>query len=59
MDEVRAAYGLLNLKQVDQAIIARQQVANCYREGLRDVCGIRFFDDMSNVKHNYSFSPFS
>jgi dTDP-4-amino-4,6-dideoxygalactose transaminase len=57
MDEVRAAYGLLNLKQVDQAIVARQQVANRYREGLRDVCGIRFFDDMPNVKHNYSYFP--
>ena len=46
VDEVRAAYGLLNLKQVDAAIAARQKVANRYREALRDVPGIRFFDDM-------------
>ena len=31
MDEVRAAYGLLNLKQVDKAIEVRQQVAIRYR----------------------------
>lgn len=57
MDEVRAAYGLLNLRQVDAAIEARQQVANAYRDALRDVRGIRFFDDMVGVKHNYSYFP--
>ena len=57
MDEVRAAYGLLNLRQVDAAIEARQQVANAYRDALRDVRGIRFFDDMMGVKHNYSYFP--
>ena len=57
MDEVRAAYGLLNLKQVDAAIEARQKVANVYREALKDVKGIRFFDDMVGVRHNYSYFP--
>lgn len=57
MDEVRAAYGLLNLKQVDAAIEKRQQVAIRYREALRDVPGIRFFDDMPDVRHNYSYFP--
>lgn len=57
MDEVRAAYGLLNLKQVDDAIEARHQVAIRYREALRDVKGIHFFDDMPGVRHNYSYFP--
>jgi dTDP-4-amino-4,6-dideoxygalactose transaminase len=57
MDEVRAAYGLLNLKLVDDAIEKRHQVAIRYREALRDVKGIRFFDDMTGVKHNYSYFP--
>jgi len=57
MDEVRSAYGLLNLKQVDAAIAARQKVANAYRSALRDVNGIRFFDDMEGVQHNYSYFP--
>lgn len=57
MDEIRAAYGLLNLKQVDEAIEKRHQVAIRYREALRDVKGIRFFDDMPGVKHNYSYFP--
>ena len=57
MDEVRAAYGLLNLKQVDTAIEARHHVAIRYREALRDVPGIRFFEDMPCVRHNYSYFP--
>ena len=57
MDEVRAAYGLLNLKQVDAAIEARHKVADAYRAALRDVKGIRFFDDIPGVRHNYSYFP--
>ena len=57
MDEIRAALGLLNLKQVDEAIEKRHQVAIRYREALRNVKGIRFFDDMPGVKHNYSYFP--
>ena len=57
MDEVRAAYGLLNLKQVDAAIEARHQVAIKYREALKDVPGIEYWDDLPGVKHNYSYFP--
>ena len=57
MDEMRSAYGLLNLRQVDAAIEARHQVAIRYREALRDVDGIEFWDDMPGVKHNYSYFP--
>ena len=57
VDEVRAAYGLLNLKQVDDAIEARHRVAVRYREALRSVPGVRFFDDMPGVRHNYSYFP--
>ena len=57
MDEMRSAYGLLNLRQVDSAIEARQQVAIKYREALRSVEGITFFDDIPGVYHNYSYFP--
>lgn len=57
MDEIRAALGLLNLKRVDEAIEKRHQVAIKYRETLRNVKGIRFFDDMPGVRHNYSYFP--
>ena len=57
VDEVRAAYGLLNLKQVDAAIEARHQVAIKYRNALRGVEGITFMDDIPGVTHNYSYFP--
>lgn len=57
MDEMRSAYGLLNLKQVDSAIEARHQVALKYRTALQDIEGITFWDDIPGIKHNYSYFP--
>ena len=57
MDEIRAAYGLLNLRQVDEAIKSRQRIAQMYREGLRAVPGVRYLNEIENVKLNYSYFP--
>ncbi len=57
VDEMRSAYGLLNLRQVDDAIAARRRAAEAYREGLKDVEGITFFNDTPGVRHNYSYFP--
>ena len=68
MDEIRAAYGLLNLRQVDAAIEARKQVAKQYVEALQDVQGIKIFQPIANsllpiagvensTRLNYSYFP--
>jgi len=57
MDEVRAAYGLVSLNYVDDAIAKRREVALQYREALRNITGITVFEDFVNVKHNYSYFP--
>ncbi|MBR1639309.1 MAG: DegT/DnrJ/EryC1/StrS family aminotransferase [Treponema sp.] len=57
MDEIRSAYGLLNLKQVDDAIERRKHVAEMYKAVLKDVPGIRFLNDIEGVRHNYSYFP--
>ena len=57
MDEIRSAYGLLNLRQVDEAIEARRRVAVRYREALQGVEGIAFWEDMPGVRHNYGYFP--
>lgn len=57
MDEVRAAYGLLNLKQVDAAIAKRKHVAELYCEGLKDILGLRYIQDIEDVHHNYAYFP--
>ncbi|MBO7061333.1 MAG: DegT/DnrJ/EryC1/StrS family aminotransferase [Fibrobacter sp.] len=57
MDEIRAAYGLLNLKQVDDAIAKRKATAERYRAALKDVPGIRMLKDLEGVRHNYAYFP--
>ncbi len=63
MDEVRAAYGLLNLKHVDKAIARRKEVARQYVKGLKDTKGIRLYEPIMRsfinreVQLNYSYFP--
>lgn len=57
MDEIRAAFGLLNLKLVDEAIRQRKEIAEKYREGLKEVEGIRYIDETPGVRYNYSYFP--
>ena len=67
MDEIRAAYGLLNLQHVNSAIAARKRVAEQYVEALKDIEGITLYQpivDSFNFKHltlniqlNYSYFP--
>ena len=57
MDEIRAAYGLLNLKQVDDAIAKRKATAEKYRAALKDIPGIRMLQDIEGVRHNYAYFP--
>jgi len=57
MDEVRSAFGLLQLKYVDDAIAKRKVIAETYRNELKGLNGITYFEDFPNVKHNYSYFP--
>ena len=63
MDEMRAAYGLLNLRQVDAAIEARKQVAKQYVDALQYVQGIRTSNLLpiagveNSTRLNYSYFP--
>lgn len=59
MDEVRAAYGLLNLRYVDAAIATRKRVAEEYVDALKDVKGIELFPYEINpaFRWNYAYFP--
>ena len=57
MDEIRAAFGLLNLKYVTRGIEERKRVASLYRRELKEVSGIRMMDEPYNVKPNFSYFP--
>ena len=57
MDEVRAAFGLLNLKQVDAAIEKRQEVTKRYREAIDKIEGLTYLHEKPNVRYNYGYFP--
>lgn len=57
MNEFQAALGLLQIKYIDENIDKRRAIAQKYREGLRDIPGIRVLDDLPGVKHNYAYFP--
>jgi dTDP-4-amino-4,6-dideoxygalactose transaminase len=57
MNELQAAYGLLQLNSFNKLTNKRRQIANLYRELLKNTEGIRCMQDIENVRHNYSYFP--
>ena len=57
LNEVQAAYGLLQLKYVDDFIEKRKQIAECYRRQLAGIPGISFPEEIPGVRHNYAYFP--
>lgn len=56
MSEINAAFGLLQLQGIDDALSKRQQIDARYREGLKNVTGIRLSSIGSHVS-NYAYFP--
>lgn len=57
LNEVQAAYGLLQLRYVDGFFKRRKEITNLYRKLLINIPGIRFFEDLNGVDHGYSYFP--
>jgi len=57
MDEMRAAFGLLNLKYIDAAREARRKVSLQYIDALKDIKGIELLNILPDVEYNYSYFP--
>ncbi len=57
MNELQAAFGLLQLKYIDDAIEKRRIIAETYRNNLAGVKGITLMYDLKGIKHNYSYFP--
>jgi dTDP-4-amino-4,6-dideoxygalactose transaminase len=57
VNELTAAYGILQLKTIDADIEQSKSISNYYKERLKGIKGIRFLEDIKNVKHNYSYFP--
>ena len=57
MNEFQSALGVLQLKYIDQAIEKRKMITQYYRDGLQNVQGVRFPEDIEEVHHCYSYFP--
>lgn len=56
LDEIRSAIGILNLKNVSEAINKRKKIAEYYLEHL-NISGIRLPKYKENIEYNYSYFP--
>ena len=57
MSEINAAFGMLQLQYVDEAIAKRKSIDAAYREALKDVSGIHCVKDAGEHVANYSYFP--
>jgi len=57
MSEVNAAFGLLQLQHVDQALERRAEIAWWYREELATVTGIRVLPESDDIVANHAYFP--
>jgi dTDP-4-amino-4,6-dideoxygalactose transaminase len=57
MNEIQAAFGLLQLRHIDASIRRRRDLDERYRALLRDVGGIRCLPLPADSGHNYSYFP--
>jgi dTDP-4-amino-4,6-dideoxygalactose transaminase len=57
MNELQAAYGILQLKYIDEYIERRKNITELYRTSLIGIQGIRLIEDITGVRHCYSYFP--
>ncbi|HUW25587.1 MAG TPA: DegT/DnrJ/EryC1/StrS family aminotransferase [Gallionella sp.] len=57
MSEINAAFGLLQLKYIEQALARRKEIDAAYRNRLKGVKGIRCLQDAGEKVANYSYFP--
>jgi dTDP-4-amino-4,6-dideoxygalactose transaminase len=57
MNEFQAAFGLANLRQVDEAIRKRKAATQTYRGLISKIKGIRTFSEKEGVVSNYTYFP--
>lgn len=57
MNEIQAAFGLLQLQHVDAALAARKRIHHRYLEALSGIQGLRVHESPENVTSNFSYFP--
>jgi len=57
MNEVQAAFGLLQLRHIDEAIALRRAIDQRYRDAFSNIPGLTMAPLFPEVEHNYSYFP--
>lgn len=57
MNEVSAAFGLLQLKHIDRALERRAAIDALYRHRLAGIAGMKCLSRPSDVRHNHAYFP--
>lgn len=57
MSEVNAAFGLLQLKNIDDVLQKREAVDQLYRKKLNGITGVKVVDKVDGLESNYSYFP--
>lgn len=57
MNEVQAAFGLLQLQHIDGALSTRQKIYQRYHDSLNNILGIRLLKVPDNIVWNYAYCP--
>ncbi|WP_116361831.1 DegT/DnrJ/EryC1/StrS family aminotransferase [Pectobacterium versatile] len=57
MNEVQAAFGLLQLQHIDGALSKRQKIYQRYHDSLNNIPGIRLLKVPDNIVWNYAYCP--
>ena len=57
MNEVQAAYGLLQMKSFKSQVLERKKLGVAYRSLLKGIKGLSFHEEIEGVEHNYSYFP--
>lgn len=57
MSEINAAFGLVQLKHIDEAIAQRKALDACYRQALSQIKGIHCLPPSGQTISNYSYFP--
>ncbi|GAB7271433.1 hypothetical protein DZS_28270 [Dickeya ananatis] len=57
MNEVQAAFGLLQLKYIEQALEDRKRIYHYYRDGLARIHGLTTVSVPDSIDWNYAYFP--
>lgn len=57
MNEVQAAFGLVQLKYIEEQIARCRVLSNFYKEQLSNIPGIDTMLELQSIKYNYSYFP--